>query len=129
VTSRAAAYLDERNAPINDLIVCFHDGYAEARAAVEVPGAADVPVIGGAFDSDARVRGTVDFSGVQPRLVITEFEAGNLPGFIERRARDDVERAINRSLEDLHVRYDYAVTFAEGAATVVASPREAIPGQ
>jgi hypothetical protein len=122
VTSRAAAYLDERDAPIKDLVVCFHDGTAEARATVEVPGASDLPLLGGLFDTTARVTGTLDLAGEHPRLVITDFDAGDLPGFVEDELRDSVQSAINDRLTGLAIRYNYtSLVFTEGAATITAT--------
>lgn len=122
VTSRAAAYLDERDAPVNNLVICFHEGFAEARADVEVPGASGLPVIGGLFDTAARVTGTLDLAGEHPRLVITDLDAGDLPGFVEDELRADVEREINDRLTGLTIRYNYtSLVFTEGAATITAT--------
>jgi hypothetical protein len=122
VTSRAAAYLDERDAPLDDLTICFHDGYAEARASVEVPGASDLPLVGGAFDTTARITGTLDLTGEHPQLVVTDFDAGNLPGIVEDELRDSVEDSVNDRLTGLTLRYDYtSLVFTEGTATITAT--------
>ena len=122
VTSRASAFLDERDAPVHDLVVCFHDGYAEARATVEVPGASDLPLIGGLFDTTARVKGTLDLAGEHPKLVITDLNAGRLPGFVEDELRSNVQDEVNKRLDDLVIRYDYtSLVFTEGTATITAT--------
>ena len=122
VTSRAAAYLDERDAPLDNLVICFHDGLAEARADIEVPGASGLPVIGGLFDTTVRVTGTLDLASEHPRLVLTDLDAGSLPGFIEDELRGDVEQEINYRLAGLTIRYNYtSLVFTEGAATITAT--------
>lgn len=127
VSSRAADYLQARDAPLDDILVCFHDGYAEGRATVEAPGASGLPLVGGLFKAESRVTGSVDLSGRHPRLVIDRLEAGDLPGFLEDEVRDDVEQAINDRLDDLPLGYDYNVSLSEGVATVVGSPRASVP--
>jgi hypothetical protein len=122
VTARAAEYLEDRDAPLEDLVVCFHDGYAEARATVEAPGLGDLPLTGDFFDTQAEVTGTIDLSGSDPRLVVDDFEAGNLPGILEDQVRDRVEDAVNERLTDLDVVLQYEITFAEGQATVIVRP-------
>lgn len=122
VTSRAAAYLDERDAPLTDLVICFHDGYAEARASVEVPGASDLPLVGGAFDTTARITGTLDLTGEYPQLIVTDFDAGTLPGVVEDELRNSVEDSVNERLTGLTFRYNYtSLAFTEGAATITAT--------
>jgi hypothetical protein len=122
VTSRASQFLDERDAPVDDLVICFHDGYAEARATVGVPGGSGIPLIGGVFDTTARITGTLDLSGEHPRLVITDFDAGRLPGIAEDAIRDHVEDEVNERLAGLTLRYTYtSLTFTEGTATITAT--------
>ena len=120
VTARAAAYLDARDAPVDDIVICFHDGYAEARGNAEAPVLGDLPLIGSGFDTETRIRGTVDLTGPSPRLIVTDLDAGSLPGAIEDEVRDEIVRAINDRLTDLAIQYDYALTFTEGFATITA---------
>ncbi|MDO8615801.1 MAG: hypothetical protein Q7T33_08720 [Dehalococcoidia bacterium] len=122
VTARASQYLAERDAPLQDIVICFHDGQAEARARAEVPTLADVPLLGGLFDTNVRLVGSIDLSGEHPRLKIEQLEAGNLPGFLEDAVRDEVEDAVNSRLTDLQVDLSYSVTFREGEAEVAVSP-------
>ena len=73
VTSRGVAYLDERDVPIKDLQVYFcPDGKAEAKGKVNVL-SRDVSVL---------IRGTLDVSGGQNRIIVDELKAGNLPPWI-----------------------------------------------
>jgi hypothetical protein len=72
-TSRGVAYLQERDVPIKDLQVYFcADGKAEAKGRVTVLGR-DVSVL---------LRGSLDVSGGQNRVVIDSVQAGNLPSWI-----------------------------------------------
>src|SRR2546425_1755290 len=79
VTSKANQFLKDKGAPLDDIVVCFHDGEAEARAKVELPVLGGIPVIGGAFETKVKMKGTVDTSGAHPKIAITDLEAGNLP--------------------------------------------------
>jgi hypothetical protein len=73
VTSRGVVYLEERDVPIKDLQVYFcPDGKAEAKGKVKVL-SRDVSVL---------IRGTLDVSGGQNRIVVDELKAGNLPPWI-----------------------------------------------
>jgi hypothetical protein len=72
-TSRGVAYLEERDVPIKDLQVYFcPDGLAEAKGKVTVLGR-DVSIV---------VRGYLDVSGGQNRIVVDELKAGNLPPWL-----------------------------------------------
>lgn len=72
-TSRGVGYLQERDVPIKNLQVYFcADGKAEAKGRVSVLGR-DVSVL---------LRGTLDVSGGQNRIVIDSVQAGNLPSWI-----------------------------------------------
>lgn len=72
-TSRGVAYLEERDVPIKDLQVYFcPDGMAEAKGKVNVLGR-DVSIV---------VRGYLDVSGGQNRIVVDELKAGNLPPWL-----------------------------------------------
>jgi hypothetical protein len=122
VTARAAEYLEERDAPIEDLVICFHGGEAEARATVEAPGLSGLPLVGDAFKTNAKLTGTVDLSGQAPRLIVHDFDAGHLPGFLEDQVRDQVEDAVNDRLSGLRIVHQYETAFTEGTATVVVRP-------
>lgn len=117
VTSRADELLQD-DLPVDDITVCFHDGYAEAFAHGELPLLGSVPVIGGLFDSSVRARGSVGFDGPYALLTISEFDIDDVPGFLDDRLRDQIERETNETLATLPLKFDYRVTFEEGRAIV-----------
>ena len=121
VTSRADELLGD-DLPVDDITVCFHDGYAEAFAHGELPVLGGIPIIGGIFDSSVRAGGAVDFDGPYARLTITEFDIDDIPGFIDDRLRDEIEDKTNETLETMPLRFDYQVTFQEGLAIVSVTP-------
>ncbi len=122
VTARAVSYLKAKDAPLDEVVVCFHEGGAEARAKVELPTLADIPVIGSAFETNAKVKGTIDLSGPHPVVEITEIEAGNLPGFVSDQVKNNVKDVINNRLDDLNLSHNYSVTFTEGSVAVSGQP-------
>ncbi len=121
VTSRADELLGD-DLPVDEITICFHDGYAEAFAHGELPVLGGIPLIGGIFDSSVRARGSVDFDGPFARLTITEFDIDDIPGFIDDRLRDEIERETNEALATLPLKFNYQVTFEEGRAIVSVTP-------
>lgn len=120
VTSRADEWLEDEDVPLKHVTVCFYDGEAEARATAEVPGASDVPLIGGVFETEVSARGTIDLSGEHPRIDITDLDAGSLPGFATGMLEDDLESLVNDELEKLTLDRTYDVTFTETHAEITA---------
>ena len=127
VTSRAASYLDARDAPVEDIVICFHEGYAEARGIAEAPVAGDLPLVGDAFDTESRIEGTLDLEGSSPRLVISDLDAGRLPSAVEDEVRDEIASAINDRLTGLPITYDYTIAFGEGFMTITARVPQGVP--
>ncbi len=121
VSSRADELLSD-DLPVDEITICFHDGYAEAFAHGELPVLGDIPLIGGIFDASVRLRGSVGFDGPYARLTITEFDIDDIPGFIDDRLRDEIERETNVTLTTLPLKFDYQVTFEEGRAIVSVTP-------
>ncbi|MEP7216237.1 MAG: hypothetical protein ABI782_08285 [Anaerolineaceae bacterium] len=81
VTARGIAYKDEKGAPVEDLQVYFcPDGRAQARGKVTALG----------LSTHVLVTGTLDLTGEQPRILVTDAQAGNLPGALGRRVVDSV---------------------------------------
>ena len=123
VTSRANAFLNSKDAPVDEVIICFHNGDAEARGKVKLPAVGDIPVVGKAFETNVKLRGTVDMSGDHPQIVITDIEAGNLPKKITDQVEDQVVDIINSRLDDLNLEHQFdPVKFSEGAAEVSGKP-------
>ena len=121
-SSRATRYLDAKEAPLKDLVVCFHDGEAEASGKVKLPVLGDLPGVGGAFETNVLARGTIDFSSPHPKITMTKFEAGNLPSSAADRLKGQVEDMINDHLGDLNLKHKYTPKFSEGAIEITATP-------
>jgi len=121
-TSRATRYLAAKDAPVEDLVICFHNGEAEASGKVKLPVLGDLPGVGGAFESRVLARGTIDFGSPHPKITITKFEAGNLPGSAADRLKGQVENAINDRLGDLNLQHKYTPKFSEGALEISGTP-------
>jgi hypothetical protein len=122
VTSRAAKFLIAKEAPVQDIMICFHNGAAEATAKVDVPVLAEIPGIGEAIDAEVRARGTIDFSGPNPQIVITELEAGNMPAEASERVTSEVEAVINDRLDDYNSEHQLSVKFTEGSIEISGQP-------
>jgi hypothetical protein len=120
-TSRADELLGD-NLPVDEITICFHDGYAEAFAHGELPVLGGIPLLGGIFDSSVRARGTVDFDGPYARFTITEFDIDDIPGVVDDQLRDEIERETNEALATLPLKFDHQVTFQEGRAIVSVAP-------
>ncbi len=124
VSSKASEFLQDRGADLEDLVVCFHDGYAEGRVTFEIPALSSIPVIGDdIFTVYVTAEGTMNFEGERPSIEITELEAGNLPGFATDELRDEIESEVNDRIDDLQLNYIYEVAFTEGEATLTLRPR------
>lgn len=121
VTSRADELLGD-DLPLEDITICFHDGYAEAWAKGKVPTLSDIPIFGGVFEGGTRARGTLDFSGDYARFTFSELDVENLPGFVEDEIRDEAQRKVNEALAEMPLEHEYSVTFTEGVATVSVTP-------
>jgi hypothetical protein len=121
-TSRATRYLEAKDTPISNLVICFHEGDAEAFGKVGLPILGDLPGVGGAFESNVRVRGTMDFTGANPKIVISEIEAGNLPDSAAEKLKGQIESLINDRLEDLSLTHDFAPVFTEGSVQINGTP-------
>ena len=121
-SSRATRYLHSKEAPVEDLTVCFHNGEAEASGKVKLPVLGDLPGVGGVFESRMMARGTIDFSGPHPKIMITKFEAGNLPSDASDRLKGQVEDMINTRLDDLSLEHKYTPKFSEGSIEIIGTP-------
>jgi hypothetical protein len=124
VSSRASQFLENADAPVRDVKVCFHEGYAEGRATFEVPALGELPAVGDdLFDVYVVAQGSVSFAGERPSLDVTDVDVGNFPDFIADEIADELESEINDSLDDLQLDYEYAVTYEEGSATLTLRSR------
>ena len=82
-----------------------------------ISGLWDIPV-----GSNVRVRGTMDFTGANPTIVISEIQAGNLPDSAAEKLKGQIESLINDRLEDLSLTHDFAPVFTEGSVQVNGTP-------
>ena len=121
VSSRADELLSD-DLPVDEITICFHDGYAEAFAHGELPVLSSIPLLGGIFDSSLRVRGSLDFEEAYARLTISDLDIDDVPGFIDDELRSEIERETNVALETLPLRFTYQVTFEEGRAIISITP-------
>lgn len=113
-TSRARAWIEEHDAPISDLLLCFNEDGGSASAKV------DVPFFPG--DVDILVRGTLLLTGERPEAAITDIEMGGLPGFLTDIPERFVNRLIDDQTEDVVLTHDYGLAFSEGEATISGQP-------
>lgn len=113
-TARARVWVEENDAPVTNLLVCFT---AEDAAA---SGTIDLPLFPGGVD--VVVRGTLDLRGERPRAVIDEIEIGDVPGFVT----DRIDRLVNDVIEDqlnkIELDHDYGVGFEPNRITVNGQP-------
>ena len=112
-TSRGQQFLDEKNAPIDDLKVCFNSEGASASGKVSA-------VLG--MDLDVKVSGDVDLSGEHPRLDDLNIDVGRVPGFITGGIEGIVKDVINDQLDHIDVEHQLQITFGEGTATLSGQP-------
>ena len=114
VTARSRLWVDEHEVPVSELFVCFHaDGGAAS-------GKVDIPFFPG--DVDVLVRGTVDLRGERPEVTIEEIEMGALPGPLADVVKTTIESLIDDQTEELELRHDYGVAFADGEVTISGQP-------
>jgi hypothetical protein len=121
-TSRAALWADETNADLGDVTICFYNGEAEVRGHVDIPVFRRIPIFGGIFDTDVRMRGRIELGGVEPRVRFTRADAGDFPDWGEEPIRDDVAAIINDRLDDLAIEHEYEVTIREGQLEITGQP-------
>lgn len=117
-TARARQWVDEHEAPVDELLICFEvDGGAAS-------GKVDIPFFPG--DVDVLVRGTVDLTGEQPEANIESIEVGSLPGPLTDRVRTFINRLIDDQTEQVTLQHDYGISYGDGTATISGQP-ELVP--
>lgn len=114
VTSRARQWLEERDSPIHDLLVCFSDGAASASAKI------DLPFVPG--DADVLVDGTLVLTDEHAVANIDELEVGGLPTLLSEPIQSFVDDVIEDEAVDLVLQHDYELSFSEGSVTVSGQP-------
>jgi hypothetical protein len=107
-TSRGVDYINEKDAPVEDLQVYFcPQGYAEASGKVKILG----------MKSTVVVRGTLDLSGPQPQIDIQQVRAGNLPSAAARPVVNAILNAGNLKTLDINERITQLV-YTDGQVAV-----------
>jgi len=112
LSSRANTYVEEHDAPFDDLLVCVYDGVGEASGTLSILG----------FDAKFKVRGNVDLSGDHPGAEVDELEIGNVPGWLTGGVERVVNRALDDVMDDVDLDHQYTSTLSEGTATVDGQP-------
>ena len=114
VTSRAISYLEGRDAPIEDLKVCIYAGEGEASGKI------DTPFFGRKVS--VRAKGTLDLSGAQPEVEVTDIRVGGAPGFLSGLIEGFVGNLIDDQLEEIELEHRYSLDLTDGIATVGGQP-------
>lgn len=114
ITSRATAYLDEKDSPIKELKVCIYPGEGEASGKIQTP------FLG--LEVSASVSGTVDLSGGAPKAEIKDIKIGGAPGFVLKPIKGFIRGLINDQLEGIELEHRYSLDLADGTATVSGQP-------
>jgi hypothetical protein len=112
-TSRGQQFLDEKNAPIDDLKICFHPEGPSASGKVSA-------VAG--LDLDVKVSGEVDLSGAHPRVDGLDIDVGKVPGFVTGGLEGLIKDVINDQLDHIDIEHQLTITFSEGTATLSGQP-------
>jgi hypothetical protein len=112
-TSRGIEFLEENNAPIDDLKVCFNsDGPSASGKVSAVAG----------LDLDVKASGNVDLSGEHPRVDDLDIDVGRVPGFVTGGLEGLIKDVINDQLDHIDVEHRLTITFGEGTATLSGQP-------
>lgn len=113
-TSRAQLWAEEHDAPVSDLHLCFNAGGGSGSAKI------DIPFVPG--DVDVLVHGTLDLTGEKPEAEITDVDMGKLPGPVASRIEDFITRLIDHETDDIRLKHDYGLQFADGEVTITGQP-------
>ena len=112
-TSRGQQFLEDVNAPIDDLKVCFNPEGPSASGELSA-------VLG--LDVRVKVSGDVDLSGEHPRVDDLDIDVGGVPGFITGGLEGLIKDVINDQLDHIDIDHQLSITFGEGTATLSGQP-------
>jgi len=112
-TSRGREFLEEKNAPIEDLKVCLNPEGPSASGKLSA-------VLG--LDVKVKVSGKANLSGEHPRVDDIDIDVGRVPGFITGGLEGLIEDVINDQLDHIDIEHQLAITFGEGTATLSGQP-------
>lgn len=113
-TARAQLWVEQHDAPVTDLKLCFSVDAGSGSAKV------DIPFFPG--DVDVLVHGTLDLTGEQPVARIDDIEMGSLPSPVADRIENFVTRLIDHETDEITLQHDYGLTFGEGTITINGQP-------
>ena len=117
VSSRADRFVqDETGVDIDDLQICFHDGFAEVSGKLKS---------GIGINSEVRIKGSVDLSSDPAKAIVDKVEVGSVPGALVDVAETiglDANDALNEALGELTLEHSYQAVFSEGAVEVSGQP-------
>ncbi len=114
VTSRADRWLEEHDAPIDEIMICFGDGIASASAKI------DIPFVPG--DIDVLVSGTLILTGEAGDADVDKIEVGGLPDLLTDLVEDFIDNVIEDQTDDLDLDHAYTLVFTEGEVTISGLP-------
>ncbi len=112
-TSRGRQFLEEEDAPIEDLKVCFNPEGPSASGKLSA-------VLG--LDVRVKVSSHLDFSGEHPRVDDLDIDVGGVPGFITGGFEELIKDVINDQLDHIDTEHQLTITFGEGTATLSGQP-------
>jgi len=112
-TSRGRRFLDDENAPIADLKICFSSDGPSASGSLDA-------VLG--LDVTAKVSGDFLLDGEHPRVDNLDIDVGAVPGLAAGGFEGAVEGVINDQLEHISLDHQLTITFGEGTATLSGQP-------
>ena len=112
-TSRGREFLDEQNAPIEDLKVCFNPEGPSASGKVSAVAGQNL---------DVKVSGKANLSGKHPRIDDLSVDVGLVPGFVTGGLEGLLEGVINDQFDHIDIEHQLTITFGEGTATLSGQP-------
>lgn len=112
-TSRGQQFLEDENAPIDDLKVCFNPEGPSTSGKLSA-------VLG--LDVRVKVSADLDLRGEHPRVDDLDIDVGGVPGLIIGGFEGIVKEVINDQLDHIDIDHQLAITFGEGTATLSGQP-------
>ena len=112
-TSRGRQFLEDENAPIADLKICFNSDGPSASGNLNA-------VLG--LDVTAKVSGDFFLAGEHPRVDNLNIDVGSVPGFVTGGFEDAIKNVINDQLDHISIDHPLTITFGEGTATISGQP-------
>ena len=112
-SSRGRRFLEDENAPMADLKICFNPNGPSASGSLDA-------VLG--LDVTAKVSADFSLEGQHPRVDNLDIDVGSVPGFVTGRLQGAIKDVINDQLTHIDVEHRLTITFGEGTATLSGQP-------